>query len=123
METHSFLRGLITPLYKSSLPFLTICHSSKKIDSFTINQLIKIDDSRIDYSGENVYIAPFPPKDKLFWANLRGGSFYTEGLMIRSYHGRDSLTNAFSNNLDTVNMKFYPFMVGRTLEDKVLISL
>ena len=51
---------------------------------------------------------------------MRG--YFTWGLMIRSCKrkGEEGFANAFSSNLNTVNLKISPVMVGDTPENKSL---
>ena len=51
---------------------------------------------------------------------MRG--YFTWGLMIRSCKGKGAaaIANAFSSNLNTVNLKISPVMVGDTPENKSL---
>ena len=44
-------------------------------------------------------------------------------LIIRSYQGGRSFTNAFSSNLNTLNLKIVPAMVEYSLEDEALTIL
>ena len=53
---------------------------------------------------------------KIYWVTVLHGE-----LMIRSCHGQGSFTNAFSNNLNTVSLKYCKSIMKRyTLEDKAL---
>ena len=45
------------------------------------------------------------------------------GLTIRTYQGERVSQNAFSSNLNTVNLKIFPKHDGILLEDKTLIIL
>ena len=55
---------------------------------------------------------------------MYGGVVLHEGLMIRSRQvEKESFTNAFSSNPNTVNIKMFHNHVRHTLEDKALTSL
>ena len=61
--------------------------------------------------------------DNFFWQIYWEKPVLYEGLMIRSCQREGSFTNAFSSNLKTVNLNFFPVMKGYTFEDKALGSL
>ena len=49
---------------------------------------------------------------QFFWGRFVGGLFHMGGLMIRSWQGQGSFTNAFFSNLKTANLKIFAILEG-----------
>ena len=73
---------------------------------------------RGDFFAKNVFHGR-----QILWGKFIGGLFYTGELMIRSYQGGGVSQNAFSSNLNTVNLKNFPNHGEYSFEDKALTIL